>query len=239
MAMSPGMKMMMLQRTAQDRSRNQSEYGGGNGRRMIGYDRDEMQNRTRGGNGRYMAGDGFDNPPLAEYNEHKYGMGYGTEARRRRDSRGRYMMDGMDYDEDEPRSYQSRMKGGNSYGDIYAKGTIYAPGAMNKPMHHGSHHEDMEQPVDEHTARGWVQKMTGGEKFKPEATEQLRQTSYPQGEKWEYYVAVNMMYSDYNAVAKKMNVDRPEFYACMAKAFLCDDDAGEHKLRKYMETIPE
>lgn len=249
MAMSPGMKMMMIQRTAQDRSRNQnqSEYGNQTGRRMIGYDRDEMQNRQRSANGRYMAGDGWDNPPLAaEYDERKYGMGgYNTESRRRRDSRGRYMMDGMDYDEDEPRSYQSRMKGGNSFGDIYAD--VYAPGAQNRPngMQGGhSHHDDMERPVDEHTAHEWVRKMQAadgsrGGKFKPEQAEQLRATNCPECKRWEFYVAINMMYADYCEVAKKLNVDRADFYACMAKAFLCDEDAGENKLRKYMETIPE
>ena len=242
MAMSPGMKMMMLQRTAQDRNRNQnqSEYGNQTGRRMIGYDRDEMQNRQRGGNGRYMAGDGWDNPH-AEYDERKYGMGgYNTEARRRRDSRGRYMMDGMDYDEDEPRSYQSRMKGGNSFGDIYAD--VYAPGAQNRPksMQGGhSHHEDMQHPVDEQTARHWVQKMDGGEKFKPEMAEQMRTAHCPGCEKWEFYTAINMMYSDYCEVAKKLGVDRTDFYALMAKSFLEDKDAGPHKLQKYMMTIPE
>lgn len=38
-------------------------------------------------------------------------------------------------------------------------------------------------------------------------------------------VAMNMMYSDYCTVANKYNVGTPEFYACMAKAFLFDKDA--------------
>ena len=37
-------------------------------------------------------------------------------------------------------------------------------------------------------------------------------------------VAMNMMYSDYCTVANKYNVGTPEFYACMAKAFLFDKD---------------
>lgn len=37
--------------------------------------------------------------------------------------------------------------------------------------------------------------------------------------------AMNMMYSDYCTVANKYNVGTPEFYACMAKAFLFDKDA--------------
>lgn len=260
MGMTKGTRMMAIQRmTQQGQTQNRSEYGGGSGRRMIGYDRDMngqansygyggmeshpyygMENRQRGGNGRYMAGDGWDNPHAGE--DRRYEMnGYPTESRRRRDSRGRYMMGGMGMDEeDEPRSYQRRAHGGNSFGDIYAD--VYAPGAQNRPgsMQGGhKHHEDMSQPVDEHTARKWVQKMDGGEKFKPEMVEQLRNAHCPHCEKWEFYTAINMMYSDYCEAAKKLGVDRADFYALMAKAFLEDADAGEHKLRKYMETIPE
>ena len=36
---------------------------------------------------------------------------------------------------------------------------------------------------------------------------------------------MNMMYSDYCTVANKYNVGTPEFYACMAKAFLFEKDA--------------
>jgi hypothetical protein len=34
-----------------------------------------------------------------------------------------------------------------------------------------------------------------------------------------------------------MGMDKPEFYAYMAKDFLKDKDAKPHKLRRYMETI--
>lgn len=45
------------------------------------------------------------------------------------------------------------------------------------------------------------------------------------------------MCSDYCETTKKMGMDKPEFYAHMAKDLLMDKDAGPHKLRKYMETI--
>jgi hypothetical protein len=56
-------------------------------------------------------------------------------------------------------------------------------------------------------------------------------------DKWEFFVAVNMMYSDYCKVAEKMNVSKLDFYGHMAKAFLHDEDAGPHKLMKYMEEV--
>jgi hypothetical protein len=42
-----------------------------------------------------------------------------------------------------------------------------------------------------------------------------------------WFAAVNMMRSDYCLVARKHGVDKPEFYADMAEAFLFDKDAGE------------
>lgn len=250
MAMNTGMRMLMMDKM-RNREHSRSEYGGGSGRRMIGYDRDESRpsnygmgyggmetenRRRRDSRGRYMEGGNetrnghYTNYP---WSEEMTGGGYETESRRRRDSRGRYMMGGMDY-EDEPHSYPPHMMGGSSYGDIYAKGTIYAPGAMNRPEMKGG---EMSQPVDEHTARMWVSKMDGGEKFKPEQIEQLRMTMCPECGKWEFYTAINAMYSDYCDTAKKMGMDKLEFYANLAKDFLMDTDAKPHKLRRYMEHI--
>jgi hypothetical protein len=55
----------------------------------------------------------------------------------------------------------------------------------------------------------------------------------------EFYVAMNMLYSDYYKVAKKFNVNNTEFYAELAEAFLCDKDAAEDKLLRYFECIIE
>ena len=50
-----------------------------------------------------------------------------------------------------------------------------------------------------------------------------------------WWAAMNMMYSDYYGVAAKYGLDRPEFYADLAKAFLMDKDAGgpEEKMAGY------
>lgn len=284
MPMKPGMRMMMMKRVTQDESRNRSEYGGSQERRMIGYDRDygsenrrmnygmdeTEARRRRDSRGRFMEGDGWEGNrgyPRSEYDEHRYGMGRGSpnvggddpEARRRRDSRGRYALNLMD-DDDEPEMrsqtwfppmgnippmgnmYPTGMHPGNSYGDIYAHGSIYAPGAMNKPM---GMQGDMNQPVDERTARMWVQDMkqpAGGKPmpaFKLEESETLRKAHCPQCDMWEFFVALNMRYSDEFKVAKQFGVDRPDYYAALAKSFLEDDDAGPNKLRKYMSIIPK
>ena len=263
MAMNSGMRMLMMNKVRDSEQYPRSEYGGGN-RRMIGYDRgmdgnattsnyggmDTENRRRRDSRGRYMEGGGdvrnghYTNYP---WSEEMTGGGYETESRRRRDSRGRYMMGGMDDDDDEPEMrgqtwyppYGARMPpnmhGGSRYGfgDVYAE--IHAPNAMNRPGMMGG--GDMSMPVDEHTARMWVGKMDGGEKFKPEQIEQLRQSMCPDCGKWEFYTAINAMYSDYCDTAKAMGVDKIDFYARMAKDFLKDTDAKPHKMRRYMEHI--
>ena len=119
--------------------------------------------------------------------------------------------------------------------------------AWINPGGYDDHHKQSGQSygkMDEHKARQWVQKMqnadgTSGEHFKPEMAEQLRVAHAPDTDKWEFYAAMNMIYSDDAAVAKKFGVDKPEYYACRAKAWLEDKDAKPDKLMRYKECIVE
>lgn len=56
---------------------------------------------------------------------------------------------------------------------------------------------------------------------------------------WIWYAAMNMMYSDYWESATRYGVDRPEYYADLAKEFLFDKDAGgpEAKIAGYYHGI--
>ena len=264
MAMNPGLKMLMLDMARRNpESAYRSEYGGNTNRRMIGYDRDyESENRRRmegnGWEGNRMAY-GMDAPESRRRRDSRgrYMEGEGwqgnreyPESRRRRDSRGRYAMNDRrmdsewddEEDEDEMRGsqtwYPPHMMGGSGsrygFGDVYAH--INAPGSMNRPEY-GGMESNMAAPVDEHTARKWVQKMDGGEHFKIEQTEQQRMAICPDCERWDFYVAMNAMWNDYCETAKKMNIDRPDYYAHLAKDFLKDKDAKPGKLRRYMEHI--
>ena len=58
-------------------------------------------------------------------------------------------------------------------------------------------------------------------------------------ENWCWWITMNMIYSDYSAVAYKYGVDTADFYADMAKAFLFDPDGGEpeEKLAAYYHNI--
>lgn len=53
----------------------------------------------------------------------------------------------------------------------------------------------------------------------------------------EFYVVMNMLYSDYGAVFKKHDVATIQFYVDMAKAFLEDEDAVKNKLEQYYRYV--
>jgi hypothetical protein len=87
---------------------------------------------------------------------------------------------------------------------------------------------------------------TKGEHFKKDQAEhiakQLGIDTHRFGGGEVFTMTMNMVYADYCNVAKKFNVDRPEFYAEFAKAFLDDKDfhgEGEEKLWLYYKCIAE
>jgi len=175
--------------------------------------------RTTGGDFRANRRIGYDANMENDYNQ-------------RRRERERYdRMEGDEEDQDHSRNWQNHR--------MYAAGVAWAePGEGHK------HSRKQYGELDEKCAHKWVSQMenadgTVGGHYKPEQAEQLRAAHCPQCQKWEWYVALNMMYSDYAPVGKKLGVDRDEFYAGLARAFLMDKDAGEHKLAKYMDAIPE
>ena len=99
-----------------------------------------------------------------------------------------------------------------------------------------------EQPLNEMQVKKWLKEMqnedgTTGGHFGRDSAEALRRAHCPGCDELEFYAAINMIYSDSCKVARQMSVDRPEFYAHMAKAFLEDKDAGDGKLLKYMRHV--
>lgn len=102
---------------------------------------------------------------------------------------------------------------------------------------------DMEHlPITQQTAMEWTSKMenvdgTKGPHWTMEQTKQVMAQNGIECDPLEFNIAINMMYSDYVAVAKKMGVDKTDFYAAMAKAFLDDPDAGPDKLSHYYEYV--
>lgn len=164
--------------------------------------------------------------------EGRRAIGYDRE--RRRDDDGRFMPEPYNrYIDDRPEPYIRYDR------PIYASRTIRGSGSfeMAYPRHGGAEGVHKEEPIDEQTARQWVQRMDGGEHFKPQQADDLRRSVGARCNPYTFYVALNMMHSDYARVAQQMGVDRPEFYAHMAKAFVEDTDARDGKVRRYMEGV--
>lgn len=53
----------------------------------------------------------------------------------------------------------------------------------------------------------------------------------------EFWATMNMLYSDYFPIFREYNIVQPEAFAKMAKAFLQDKDALDHKLGRYYNSI--
>ena len=99
---------------------------------------------------------------------------------------------------------------------------------------------------DRETAMQWAERMQNadgstGPHWTMEQTSAVADASgaghgIPQ---WVFGVTMNMMYSDYYPVAVEFGLNRPEFYAALAKAFLLDKDGPgpEEKLCAYYRCI--
>jgi hypothetical protein len=94
-------------------------------------------------------------------------------------------------------------------------------------------------------AQEWVQRMknadgTTGPHWTMEKTEEARAQRGINCDALEFWVAMNMIYSDYAKVAEKVNANSMDFYVYMAKAFLEDKDVrnqGGEKLARYYEYV--
>lgn len=97
-------------------------------------------------------------------------------------------------------------------------------------------------PLTSETAMEWGKHMENadgshGPHWTMEKTEEARKQRNIQCDPLEFYVAMNMMYSDYVKAAEKINCSSMDFYAYMAKAFLDDKDAQPDKLARYYRYV--
>ena len=114
--------------------------------------------------------------------------------------------------------------------------------ALYKAKRNLSVHEAHRGRLSREEAREWVQHMehedgTKGEHWTCEQTTQVMRNKGYEFEPAEWYAIMNAMHADYFKVAKMFGVDNIDFYAAMAKAWLCDDDAVEDKARQYWEHV--
>jgi hypothetical protein len=191
---------------------------------------------TRGAESAYRGDYGSRNYP--RYDDHPRSEMDEPEARRRRDSRGRFRSEMDDY-----------YPGPNYPPPVYERmnqiGFASHDGSERNNLHMirgGSSQHGMK--LDEETAHEWMENLrnedgTKGPHWTKEQTTQVMKQKGIDCDPVEFWVAMNAMYSDYFNVAKKMNVNNVDFYTHMAKAFIDDKDAGEGKLMRYYEAVVE
>ena len=98
----------------------------------------------------------------------------------------------------------------------------------------------------EDDARRWIKHMENddgsmGAHWTLEQTTAVANSIGVHVDPWVWFAALNMEYSDNFEVAQKYGLDRPEYYADLAKAFLFDKDGGgpEAKIAGYYHGIVE
>ena len=103
--------------------------------------------------------------------------------------------------------------------------------------------DEEEMPFSEMIAEKWVRGLenddgTKGAHWSMEQVKTLMAQKGISGDPWEYWVALNVIYSDYGKVLRKYGVgDKIDLYVDLAKSFVDDKDAAPDKLARYYQYI--
>lgn len=186
----------------------------------------QMRENYRGGRSYYPM---YEEPEEDMYDE--------MEMRRRRDRRGRFTSE-MEMRGERGGNRQARQIGFRQERGERAR---MGGGGRGEKMEMGGA-EEMEGEMDEDTAEEWMESLenedgTKGPHWKMEQTERLMEQRGIECDPVEFWCAINIMYSDYSKVARAHGVNKVEFYADLAKAFLKDKDAVDGKLMVYYECV--
>lgn len=171
------------------------------------------------------------------YRRERYDDDRGDHDGRERYRDERYMDDRYDdrYDDDRYREDDRRRKPYDERGGYQMRG-------RERDGRHDREDEWEPKKLTKSGAEMWVRHManadgTTGEHWDYNQTEQVRQQKGYNCDPAAFYAAMNMMYSDYSQVARDTGCNTVDFYAGMAKAFLCDADAPADKIERYAEYI--
>lgn len=154
---------------------------------------------------------------------------------------------GKDYDMmDDDDRYMGRMDG-----EAYDRGRSrdirgrYNDGRMG--IYNMAHMKEHIKEMSDHDYDKWLEGMEGadgsiGPMWTEEETTSVAKRigiDFNNFTPKEFQVAMDMMYSDMCEVAEEFNVNKPEFYAKLAKAWLLDEDTlkGGEKLSAYHEYV--
>lgn len=224
---------------------------GGGGNRSEGGNSNRMEEGGASGGywpGPHMPPYGYPESEMRGGNQNEMNMRPGRERRQGMEMMDpEYPMDGQNVVN--IRDYQERRRigfGANMHYDHNGKMPEH------KMMHGGSEYQMSEYPMmeqlTEEIATAWVSKLKNtdpehptGPKWSRESTKALAMKhGFNTPEKQlEFWVVMNMMYSDYAETAKKHGVSTMDFFSDMAKAWMKDKDAVEHKTAAYIACCTE
>lgn len=223
------------------------------GRYMEGGESDRME--MGGGSAHYWPGPHM--PPYGDDPEMRR-VGRGADRRRNESNEGPQMggyggfvWDSMD------QGGNGRMEGGSNIVDMRQYGRRYNPDAARMTMGGQKPDESMQgqkigfrsregggEHLTREEAEEWVEGMESedGKKGGRWSYQEIRQYAGNfgiQGEEKviEFFAVMNALATDYGKVAKKHGVDKVDFWADMAKAFIHDKDANPGKVKTYYECI--
>lgn len=95
-------------------------------------------------------------------------------------------------------------------------------------MHHSFTEED---------AKEWAKSMNPPARWTMEQTTAVMNQHGYHHKPCEFWIIMNMLFSDYGKTMVKNSMDKPEVWAAMAHDFLEDDDAVPDKLGRYWRDI--
>ncbi len=267
MAMNPGMKMLMMAKSGQNGKMRGGESGsqmGGYNREM--NDRPEMR-RRRDERGRFMENGRMEGGQMeagayarmeneSQMQQDPFGRMKSNAAREmNREPKEPHDPKNNPYGDDDPYD-DNRMRRNIYGGEINYERPEGGRGNISyfraKPQEDREKmmgfrqqgREEKDEGFDKQTAMEWVESMEDKEGVKGgmytwHQAQQYGRNMGITGEQRlvEFFAAMNAMYSEYHAVGKKFGVDRPEFYAHLAKCFIEDPDAVEDKIAKYWQHV--
>lgn len=238
-----------------DNGNAMANYGGGNGATMDGYSHHpgwhppyyeggEMR-RQGGGNNTRRSGRRGEGRRNADEGDQRRMGGYGGFVWDR--MKPVWPRSGGDEEDEDDEDNDTRMMYGGNVTDMQQYRRQH-PGEASRKIGFGE--ESSKQHLTRKEAEEWVAmmdipgekpgEMKRGGKWTFDEIKRYAGNFGITGEQQiiDFFVAVNMMYSDYCKVAKEYGLDKGvEFFAKLAKSFLHDTDAVKDKLVAYWENI--
>lgn len=115
-------------------------------------------------------------------------------------------------------------------------GTLVEFNALSEARKHLS---KMPCKFSEEDAKEWIAAMDPPARWTMDQTTTVMASKGYSHRPCEFWVVMNMLYSDYGKTMAKYGADKPEVWADMTDAFLNDPDAVPHKVGRYYRDIVE